>query len=149
MRSAPAGTVGLALTLAALALAGAPPAGAGGVGAVVRVAVTGGAFTASSGLVHTFARPECAADDGRPTPLTALFDAARRYRLGGVWVRWDAATQDYVVLRIRGDAADSTRVWNAYVNEKKITTTPCRTAIKDRDKVRWTLEAPSGAAKKS
>ncbi|MFE3549254.1 hypothetical protein ACFXN2_11305 [Streptomyces kronopolitis] len=150
-----------AALLLAPALAAAVPAGAelpdagrattGRSTAAVRVAVTGGSYTASVGLVRTGPRTlfggfYCAADGISPTPLTALVDADRIYHLGGVRAHWDPATQDYVVTVIHGDAADSTKQWNAYVNEKKITTGPCHTAIKGGDKVRWTLEAASGAA---
>ncbi|MEV6568143.1 hypothetical protein [Streptomyces kronopolitis] len=149
------------VTAAALLLAAAVPAGAetpsvgraaaGRSVAAVRVAVTGGSYTASVGLVRTGPRSlfggfYCAADGVSPTPLTALVDADRIYGLGGVRASWDPATQDYVVTAIHGDVADSTKKWNAYVNEKKITTGPCHTAIKGGDKVRWTLEAASGAA---
>lgn len=121
---------------------------AGGNRAVVRVAVTGGRFTANVGVLTAVARTlvggyYCAADGRKPTPLTALVEANRRFHLGGVRMRWDAASQDYIVTSIHGDVADGTKQWHAYVNKKKITTTPCRTAIKDRDKVTWTLEAPS------
>ncbi|MFE0193319.1 hypothetical protein [Streptomyces sp. NPDC059008] len=130
---------------AGLVLALAPPAAADGPVAPVRVAVTGGAFTGSVGIVRTAARSlyggfPCAADGVHPTPLTALADADRRYRLG-VRAHWDEAAGDFVVTEIRGDVADGGRKWNAYVNEKKITTGPCGTAVKDHDKVRWTLEA--------
>ncbi|WP_329151830.1 DUF4430 domain-containing protein [Streptomyces sp. NBC_01456] len=140
-----------AALLLPLALSAAAPAGADTSTAAVRVAVTGGSYTASVGLVRTgprslFGGLYCAADGVSPTPLTALVDADRIYGLGGVRASWDTATQDYVVTEIHGDVADSTKKWNAYVNEKKITTGPCHTAIKGGDKVRWTLEAVSGAA---
>ncbi|MFI1307897.1 DUF4430 domain-containing protein [Streptomyces sioyaensis] len=140
-----------AALLLPLALAAAPPAGAEGSTAAVRVAVTGGSYTASVGLVRTGPRTlfggfYCAADGIGPTPLTALVDADDIYGLGGVRASWDATTQDYVVTEIHGDAADSTKKWNAYVNEKKITKGPCHTAIKGGDKVRWTLEAAAPAA---
>lgn len=137
---------------AGLALALAPPAAAGvdddTVG--VRVAVTGGAFTGSFGIVRTAPRSlyggfYCAADGLYPTPLTALADADRKRHLG-VRAHWDEATGDFVVTEIRGDAADGDKKWTAYVNEKKITTGPCGTAVKDHDKVRWTLEAPKAEA---
>ncbi|MFE1177209.1 DUF4430 domain-containing protein [Streptomyces sp. NPDC058773] len=57
--------------------------------------------------------------------------------------RWDPAAQDFVVTAIHGDTATTTKKWNAYVNEKKITKGPCHTAIKPGDKIRWTLEAAS------
>ncbi|MFI1160172.1 DUF4430 domain-containing protein [Streptomyces sioyaensis] len=141
--AAPVTAAGLVL---ALALAVAPPATAAPGDVRVRVGVTGGSYTASVGLVRTGPRTlfggfYCAADGISPTPLTALVDADDIYGLGGVQARWDTATQDYVVTEIHGDAADGTKKWNAYVNEKKITKGPCHTAIKGGDKVRWTLEA--------
>lgn len=140
--AAPVTAAGLVL---ALALAAASPATAAAGDVRVRVGVTGGPYTASVGLVSTSARTiggfYCAADGISPTPLTALVDAEDQYGLGGVRTRWDAATQDFVVTEIHGDAADGKKKWNAYVNEKKITTGPCHTAIKGGDKVRWTLEA--------
>ncbi|MGW7491650.1 DUF4430 domain-containing protein [Streptomyces sp. NPDC054786] len=140
--AAPVTAAGLAL---ALALAAAPPAAAGPV-VGVRVGVTGGAYTGSVGIVRTAARTVfggfyCAANGTDPTPLTALVDAEEQYGLGGVRAYWDATKKDFVVTDIHGDVADSKKKWNAYVNEKKITTGPCATAIKDTDKVRWTLEA--------
>ncbi len=144
MRCAPARRAAL-VPAAGLVLALAPPVAADGPVAPVRVAVTGGAFTGSVGIVRTAARSlyggfRCAADGVRPTPLTALADADRKYHLG-VRAHWDEAAGDFVVTEIRGDAADGGRKWNAYVNEEKITTGPCGTAVKDHDKVRWTLEA--------
>ncbi|MCF3176969.1 hypothetical protein IPZ61_27070, partial [Streptomyces sioyaensis] len=144
--AAPVTAAGLAL---ALALAVAPATAAPG-DVRVRVGVTGGSYTASVGLVRTGPRTlfggfYCAADGISPTPLTALVDADGQYGLGGVRARWDTATQDYVITEIHGDAADATKQWNAYVNEKKITKGPCHTAIKAGDKVRWTLEATSTA----
>lgn len=120
----------------------------GGTRAVVRVAVSGVRFVANVGVLTAVARTlvggyYCAADGRKPTPLTALVEANRRYHLGGVRMRWDVASKDYVVTSIHGDVADGTRQWHAYVGKTKITTTPCRTAIKDRDKVTWKLEAPS------
>ncbi|MGW2012688.1 DUF4430 domain-containing protein [Streptomyces nigrescens] len=141
--AAPVTAAGLAL---ALALAAAPPATASAGDVRVRVGVTGGPYTASVGLVITGPRTlfggfYCAADGLSATPLTALVDADEQYGLGGVQARWDAAKQDFVVTSIHGDAADSKKKWNAYVNEKKITVGPCHTAIKGGDKIRWTLEA--------
>nr|WP_202444287.1 DUF4430 domain-containing protein [Streptomyces sp. SID8375] len=143
--AAPVTAAGLALALA-LALAAAPPATASAGDVRVRVGVTGGPYTASVGLVITGPRTlfggfYCAADGLSATPLTALVDADEQYGLGGVQARWDAAKQDFVVTSIHGDAADSKKKWNAYVNEKKITAGPCHTAIKGGDKIRWTLEA--------
>ncbi|MFE0382040.1 DUF4430 domain-containing protein [Streptomyces inhibens] len=141
-KAAPVTAAGIAF---ALALTAAPPAAAIGPTASVRVKVTGGAFTASVGTGtqarFVFGGFYCAAGDGSPTPLTALVDADERFDFG-VQARWDAATQDFVVTSIHGDFADDSKKWTAYVNEKKITTGPCGTAIKDNDKVRWTLEAP-------
>lgn len=129
----------------ALACAAAPPAASSSGDVRVRVGVTGGPYTASVGLVITGPRTlfggfYCAADGLAPTPLTALVDADEQYGLGGVRARWDAATQDFVVTEIHGDAAESKKKWNAYVNEEKIKKGPCHTAIKGGDKVRWTLE---------
>ncbi len=146
-KAAPVTAAGLACALAFMA---APPAAAGPAAALptvgVRVGVTGGAYTGSVGIVRTSARTVfggyyCAANGTDPTPLTALVDAQEQYGLGGVRAYWDAAKKDFVVTDIHGDVADSKKKWNAYVNEKKITTGPCGTAIKDTDKVRWTLEA--------
>ncbi|MFI5526353.1 DUF4430 domain-containing protein [Streptomyces platensis] len=144
-RGAAPATAGLALALA-LTLATTSPATAAPGDVRVRVGVTGGPYTASVGLVVTGPRTVfggfyCAADGLAATPLTALVDADEQYGLGGVQARWDAATQDFVVTSIHGDAADGKKKWNAYVNEKKITTAPCHTAIKGGDKIRWTLEA--------
>lgn len=144
-RGAAPATAGLALALA-LTLATTSPATAAPGDVRVRVGVTGGPYTASVGLVVTGPRTVfggfyCAADGLAATPLTALVDADEQYGLGGVQARWDAATQDFVVTSIHGDAADDKKKWNAYVNEKKITTAPCHTAIKGGDKIRWTLEA--------
>ncbi|BCK71767.1 hypothetical protein Srufu_057200 [Streptomyces libani subsp. rufus] len=140
--AAPATAAGLAL---ALAIATAPPATAAPGDVRVRVGVTGGPYTAGVGLVVTGPRTidgfYCAANGTTATPLTALVDADDQYGLGGVRTRWDATTQDFVVTEIHGDAADATKKWNAYVNEKKITTAPCHTPIKGGDKIRWTLEA--------
>ncbi|MEW1753626.1 hypothetical protein ACIQU1_32090 [Streptomyces angustmyceticus] len=129
----------------ALACAAAPPAASAPGDVRVRVAVTGGPYTASVGLVITGARTllggyYCAADGLAPTPLTALVDADEQYGLGGVQARWDATAQDFVVTRIHGDAAEGKKKWNAYVNEEKIKKGPCHTAIKGGDKIRWTLE---------
>ncbi|MFE6743123.1 DUF4430 domain-containing protein [Streptomyces tubercidicus] len=146
-RAASVTAVGLGLVLA---FAAPPPATAATGDVRVRVAVTGGPYTASVGLVSTSARNllggfYCAADGLNPTPLTALVDANEQYGLGGVEARWDAAAQDFTVTSIHGDAATSTKKWNAYVNEEKITKGPCHTAIKGGDKIRWTLEATSTA----
>ncbi|WP_435604067.1 DUF4430 domain-containing protein [Streptomyces sp. bgisy130] len=141
--AAPATAAGLAL---ALTLTAAPPTTAAPGDIRVRVGITGGPYTAGVGLVITSPRTVfggfyCAADGLAATPLTALVDADEQYGLGGVRARWDATTQDFVVTAIHGDSADATKKWNAYVNEKKITTAPCHTAIKGGDKIRWTLEA--------
>ncbi|MFF8789663.1 DUF4430 domain-containing protein [Streptomyces sp. NPDC015125] len=141
-RATPVIALGLGL---GLALAVPPPALASPGGVRVRVGVTGGPYTASVGLVFTGPRTllggfYCAADGLAPTPVTALVDADEQYGLGGVKARWDTKAQDFVVTEIHGDAAEGKKKWNAYVNEEKIKKGPCHTAIKDGDKVRWTLE---------
>ncbi|WP_030805399.1 hypothetical protein [Streptomyces sp. NRRL S-337] len=146
----PAAGLACALTFA-LGPATAPPAVAAPAAATrpaagplagVRVAITGGLFTASLGIIWTTGRTvyghPCAAAGDAPTPFTALVDAEDEYHFG-LEAHWDAATKDFVVDNIHGDAADGKK-WNAYVNDTKITTSPCATAIKDTDKVRWTLE---------
>ncbi|MER6310021.1 DUF4430 domain-containing protein [Streptomyces sp. NPDC001739] len=108
----------------------------------VRVAITGGLFTASLGIIWTTGHPvyghPCAAAGGAPTPFTALVDAEDEYHFGLV-AHWDATAKDFVVDNIHGDAANGKK-WTAYVNDTKITTGPCATAIKDTDKVKWSLE---------
>ncbi|GAB7034005.1 hypothetical protein AB0G35_21265 [Streptomyces sp. NPDC021749] len=162
MLSAPTGkaavlpAAGLACALAfALGPAVAPPAvavpvttpaaaarPAAGPLAGVRVAITGGLFTASLGIIWTTGRTvyghPCAAAGDAPTPFTALVDAEDEYHFGLV-AHWDATAKDFVVDNIHGDAANGKK-WTAYVNDTKITTGPCATAIKDTDKVKWSLE---------